>query len=75
MAPGRPFNNGYNKKQEDFPDDKPTDPPDNGESRESVSERDDIIVAPKIWPAHFMMTKRDFILRGSCFCENYSTFY
>ena len=26
----------------------------------------------KILPAHSMITKRDFILRGSCFCEKYS---
>ena len=26
----------------------------------------------KILPAHFMITKRDFILRGSYFCEQYN---
>ena len=25
----------------------------------------------KIQPAHAMITKRDFTLRGSCFCEEY----
>ena len=24
-------------------------------------------------PAHFVITKRDSILRGSCFCDNYNT--
>ena len=27
----------------------------------------------KINPAHFMITKRVFSLRGSCFCEKYNT--
>ena len=26
-------------------------------------------------PAHSVITKRDLILRGSCFCEKYSAVY
>ena len=26
----------------------------------------------KIYPVHFVITKRDSILRGSCFCEKYT---
>ena len=29
----------------------------------------------KIQPAQFMITKRDFISRGRCFCEKYSYRY
>ena len=31
------------------------------------------IIAKKIQPAHFIITKRVFILRGSCFCGNYNS--